>query len=406
MKIIIFVVTLFTFIDIITAKITPIINISLLTGQSTFEGKTSGFSGYLDGNLSFPFRFSYSTTLLPIVNLKYSGFKEVEELLGGGTLYQETFDTFLVIKLIQKLPNDFYLKPKIILKHEAIKETKEETWKSGLYNYTRSGAGLEFSKNFNKKNTLSFGINLSKIVFPNYTSVAYESRELLGAEYSINAATRPLDYNSVHIYVENELKVSKNLTLKVSLNSNTKNFIEQSLVIDGPQYTEEKRKDQSVHLNLGVDYLSMHFKNSFSNIGVYFTLSKLDSNQNHFYIDPDYPKFIKDFYDYTTIKLSLPFKYTFPIGEKTSVLTLVLSSERKNYTQRPTQDATTGEFLEEKVYINYNVLIASFEYRLTNNFSIKTIFNFYKSQSNMKYEKVYRYNYSGGYYLLGITYRY
>ncbi|MEN3013563.1 MAG: hypothetical protein ABDH23_02970 [Endomicrobiia bacterium] len=387
-------------------KLIPVINLSLLGGQNTFEGETSGFSGYLDANFSLGLRFSLSTTLLPILNLRYCGFKEVEELLGGGTLYQETLDSLLVIKLIHKLPYEFSVKPKIVLKHQAIKETKNETWENGLYNYTRSALGVEVSKDFNKRNILSSGINFSKIIFPNYTSLSYEAQETFGAEYSINAGTHPLDYNSIHFYIENEAKLTDKLTLKVSLNTNTKNFIEQNLVVDGPQYIEEKRKDQTVSLSFGISYLSTFFKNSASNIGIIFTLSSLNSNQNHFYIDPNYPKFIKDYYDYNSFKVTLPFSYIFMINEKPSILSVTLTSERKNYPQRPLQDENTGEFLEEKIYINYTNLSFSFEYKFTSNFSLKTIINLYASKSNMQYEKFYKYNYNGGYYLLGINYKY
>ncbi|MCX7911196.1 MAG: hypothetical protein N2505_06440 [Endomicrobia bacterium] len=397
---------LFTNLTNATTKVTPIINISLLGGQNIFEKETSGFSGYLDSNISVPISFGNFSTLLPMLNLKYVGFKEVQELLGGGTLYQETFDTMLLLKLIQHIYGGVYIKPKIVLKSEAIKETKDETWLNGLYNYNRGTFGIELSKDFAKKNYLTTGINFSKITFPNYTSLAYETKDTFGIEITTNVGKNPLDYTSTHIYIEDELNLNENTKLKFAINLNNKNFLEQKIVVDGPQYSDEKRKDQTFYITLGINYVSKHFKASVAYIGAEFTFVSNDSNQNHFFVDPNYPAFIKDYYDYRGSIIKIPINYIFTLKGKTAIIGATVVTETKNYINRPIQDKNTGEFLEEKVRIVQNSTTIFFEYKLNANFSLKLLTNSYSSFSTMEFEKLYKYNYEGMYYLLGINYRY
>lgn len=388
-------------------KIVPVIDVSLLGGQNFFGGKASDFSGYLDLSFFPGFRLGQNTTILAGFNTKYVGVKEVTELLGGGTLYQETWDNFALIKLLQKLGYGFTLKPKFVYKLEWLKETKDEQWTKGLYDYTLTGFGIELTKELSTVvRSIDLAVNSNSIIFPNYKSLTTEAGEKFGSEYSVNAGSKPFDYNFSNVYINTRWVFTKKLTAKFGLSASEKKFIDQNVVTSDAKYIPEKRVDKRIETLLGINYLLPEFEIKQTPVRTVMSfdvsIRSNESNQNHYYTDPVNPKFIPEYYDYTSISVTPTFAFRLA---KIASLSIGWDFERRQYKERIIQD-TNGNFLTDKLNQNFNSANLVANYNLWKKISVKLISKYYTASSNMNYEKTYRYNYNGFYYFLGANYQY
>ncbi len=120
--------------------------LDLFGGQYFFENQTGAFNGY--GVLDAQLAKSYSSSSGFFVSARsiYTGFKQVNELAGGGTLFQQSLDDSLGAKWIKRYEGGFSLKPRIGIKNQLFRETKDEKWGKGLYDFTRYEAGLTLER--------------------------------------------------------------------------------------------------------------------------------------------------------------------------------------------------------------------------------------------------------------------
>ena len=85
----------FSLFSLSAAEFIPVGTLALGGGASSFEGDES--SKGLDLNATFvpALKFSDKTSLLPGLYVTYFGAKSVQELIGGGTLYQDELSATL-----------------------------------------------------------------------------------------------------------------------------------------------------------------------------------------------------------------------------------------------------------------------------------------------------------------------
>ncbi len=84
-------------------ELVPLVNLRLLGGQYFFGDDPEGLGGNFNLDITPAVKFSKDTVLIPSYYGSYRGTKDVTELVGGGTLYQQSQDHTLSLKLIQKL---------------------------------------------------------------------------------------------------------------------------------------------------------------------------------------------------------------------------------------------------------------------------------------------------------------
>jgi hypothetical protein len=126
-----------------------------------------------------------------------------------------------------------------------------------------------------------------------------------------------------------------------------------------------------------------------------------DSNQNHY--DARKTAFQRDYYDYTQWSLSP--RLTVAVGERPWLIALGVGWQRRAYAERPTQDAD-GNYGGGTMDLSLVSTTLGLTYPLSKEFRLRMETTLSWSDSNTKYEKVFRSNYRMADYLVGFSYAY
>ncbi|MFC2061635.1 hypothetical protein ACFLUV_03910 [Elusimicrobiota bacterium] len=364
--IIVFILVLGAFLSVSNAQIrvTPVANITLAGGQYFLDEEKSSFGGNSSIYYSPVVNFSETNALVPVFNIDYSGTRNVQDLVGGGTLTRQTADVGATIKYVRVF-EDLKVKTRVGWKRSLINETEDEKWNRGLFDYDRLlfGVGVQ-------KPVFGHGLSLSAdyytVSFPNYSSLIYEEEYETSidtetyTEISNNAGEDVLDYQNTAITLE----VSKNYTDKFnafySYRLDTRPYKDQTIVQNDGSFSAEKRKDTINTLALGVAYRVSRVK-----VGLENEVHMNRSNQNSY--DANATKFNKDFYSYNSVEFSPLLTFYLGSGERLSRLGFWWSIEFKRYNERLAQDVSAS-YTSDKVRQTDNGFGLSYSYPLFKTF--------------------------------------
>src|SRR5258708_2145035 len=149
----------------------PVIDAQLLGGQNYYNGSASSFGGLASLTLSPYTQFNERWSLVPLYAGNYGGTKQVTDLVGGGTLFQDSQDHTFSTKLIRSFTNGLKLKAVGGYGLEWLRETKDESWTKGLYDNRRSFGGGEAEWSWDKDRYVRLAYDYYRIRFPNYQSL-------------------------------------------------------------------------------------------------------------------------------------------------------------------------------------------------------------------------------------------
>src|SRR5262249_50654230 len=120
-------------------QITPVLDVELLGGQYFFQHN----DGALSGNFHFTAAAAIKSprlsawTFEPLLASGYRGTKQVTDLVGGGTLFQETIENRAALRAVYEASPLWRVKPSASYEIDYLKETKDETWGHGLFDHRR-----------------------------------------------------------------------------------------------------------------------------------------------------------------------------------------------------------------------------------------------------------------------------
>ncbi|MCG3205487.1 MAG: hypothetical protein KCHDKBKB_02208 [Elusimicrobia bacterium] len=379
----------------------PVINGLFTTGQWYFEGDKSE----LGGNAAITFvpalKYSDKFTLIPTVQSYYHGTRTAEELAGGNTLFQDTWDNGIGVKAVHSLNEKWNIKENIGARFKWFRETTDERWTHGLYDYRILNAGLEAERKWGKKTSIAAGYDISLLQFPNYVSLESSQSEDRSREY---AGENVLDTRS-HLF---SLRIKAPLFwgLSTSLNSflTPRYYTDQHVVQLTGLLSATTRDDLFSSNTLSIDRVFTLFRKTKLISTVIVGHNSLDSNQNHY--DAKQTYFAANYYDYDQNIAGLQMNYAFGSKMQSPMLiNLGYNYSHRNYRSRTIQDAD-GAYLNEKLYLIEQAINLGFSYPLAKNFRVKMSTTFAQSKSNNNFESLYRYNYHNSEYQFGFTYDY
>src|SRR5579871_471916 len=116
-------------------------------------------------------KFNDQWSLVPFYIGSYNGTKQVTDLIGGGTLFQESQDHTGSLKLIRSFDNGLKLKAIGSYGAQFLRETTDESWGNGLYDNRRTSGGAEAEWSWAKDQSVRLAYDYYAIRFPNYTSL-------------------------------------------------------------------------------------------------------------------------------------------------------------------------------------------------------------------------------------------
>ncbi len=377
-------------------------NFSFYGGQYFFQGVPGALSGKMDVDFSPTVKISRKTAAILTLSTSYRGSKEVSELAGGGTLFQDAASMGGIFKIVSaELTPKLKIRPSVSYQRELLRETIDETWTKGLFDYDKISYGLETEYEFSKSHSLALGGDYFEIKFPNYVSLESQQKANdLGREQQ---GARTLDSNNFLAGIRSSHSFFNDRKLKIWLDFSqiVKNYPDQPVAISLDSLSAtEKRKDTLLFGSLKGAYPLINPAPSL--VGVIFQCGyswiSLDSTQNR--VDATRAVFLKDYYDYIQSVPSVGFNFV--IGPKPTTVSLLGSISSKNYSSRLVQDVS-GAYGNDKIYINEQTISFKINYPIAQKLNAVLSSAYLKSESNMKYESVYRYNYDTAAYFAGVV---
>jgi len=391
-------------------KIMPLFNASLGFGNAFYLENSGTPSISYDIDYVPAVIFNEKLTLLPRLNSNYSGTMMPKEIEEEGNIYVQTWDNLLYTKIVDKLNTSWILRGELGFKSELARETADESWGSGLYDYGKTHLEVSMEKKFEKPISITFGERIYSTTFPNYRALSADS-----TQYSqLLSGDKVLDTASGETFIKMEWLLNRTF-LACKLGATQSNYGDQKVVsiVDG-HYLDTKRKDAYSNFTVGVSQLIPDFKVPLGAddegrrkvktfLGINYESIAKDSNQNQF--DTEKIKGIGDYYDYrqTCITPSVTFRFL-PANSDLSISYDVI---RKNYSSRIVQDVN-GNYAadEEKIYQSSNVMNLRFAFPVMKKYLASISCSFRNSRSNMLYEKYFQYNFNAYSYMLGVGYEY
>ncbi len=383
----------FSSLQVYSAHTTLLLSSQLLGGGYNFNQESTSFGGKLNLNIIPAVKFGGDHLLIPVYSFEYNGIKDVKELVGGGTLVQQYITNMFYLKSVFKISSKFKIKPKIGATSQIIKETQDEEWTKGLFDYFKTNFNLETEFCFSENTKLSLTPAVYTINFYNYKTLATEK---YGQELSV-VGKDILNFDAAEISLD--FKINKFLSLNTYFVQ--KNFKDQYLITITGEYSSEKRKDNYGLFGISFNYPIKPLGETSIFSALAFQYAANISNQSHY--DVERTKFIKDYYNYNEISF-IP-QLTFAFNKIPMNLQLNYNVSLRSYSNRPVQDKE-GNYLDDKTNSLAQYISMLLSFPLIENLNMFIQQNYLISSSNMKYEQVYRYNYTAYNILVGLSFEY
>jgi len=396
-------------------QVTPLFYSKIMGGQYFFEGNPSSFGGTADLDAGGAFRFNARDQLFTIYSLHYKGFKDVTELVSGGTLFQQTMEHKLSLRYTNKNFNGWTLKPKASYKWEFYRETKDEKWAKGLFDLRRANAGITLAKPTTIANHPFYGAatyDFFYTIYPNYQALQSQyGAELanLGLSEENNGGTKVLDTLTNQVLLEANTPIGEKTDFELSYAFSLRNFVDQKIINSEAKYISKNRQDQVHSLNTSAIYHTRAIKlgnqRVLNTLGLSYGLLLQNSNQNHFDTDPSKLQYIPNFYDY--IEHSAGPVWNIEFRPWWLSFSLSYNYELRHYTNRLTQDALgnyqTSKLIQRTHSVNFETAYAIPYLR---GLSARAVFQWRNADSNTLYQQVYRYDYVTMTYFGGLSYEF
>jgi hypothetical protein len=378
--------------------VTPVYDLRFLGGQHFYDGEASALSGNAFVLVSPAMKFNDKWSLIPTYMAGYQGTRDVQELAGGGTLFQDSTTQGLTLKGIYGLTPAWKLKATVGTRFEYLRETKDEKFGKGLFDYRKHTGGFETQYDLSERSGGRVAYDFYTLDFPNYTSLESSQDSTLSREL---AGKDTLNSNNHMFTLSGWSPVPGGARLEVSAYYNQRSFSDQPLVLASGDLASADREDDLMAAS-GSFAWPWALGENLRFVGeLGFGYGTNDSNQAHY--DARKTVFIKDYYDYSQISVSP--RVTAALGDKPWIVSAGVTHTQRSYDERPTQDAN-GDYLAEKINIRDITASLGVSYPLTQNFRARTVATLGWSDSNQKYEKVFRYNYKIANYMFGFSYEY
>ena len=289
--------------------------LDLFGGQYFFESQSGAVNGYGLFDMQLAKSYSSSSGFFISARSAYTGFKQVNELAGGGTLFQQSLDSSLGFKWIKRYEGGFSLKPRVGIKNQLFRETKDEKWGKGLYDFTRYEGGLTLERKTRLGLSTPWIYQLSwDAYYTRYTrfkSLASQYGQELAAP---NPGSRTLDTLTHQFSWDNEFDLPNFVKADLFFALSMIDYQDQKVINSEGRYLSSKRSDAYQALNFGLSkrYNDIDILGRIRPVlGISFGLSNLISNQSHLDTDPAHLKFIRAYYDYWETRAAPNAQFTF-----------------------------------------------------------------------------------------------
>ncbi|MBI4374857.1 MAG: hypothetical protein HY549_00245 [Elusimicrobia bacterium] len=374
----------------------PLLDSAFLLGQTYQQGRATSWQGNASLQFTPAVKLSDRLALIPTYSGKYQGSKNAAELLGGSQLFQDSQSHSVSVKGVWRV-GEFKIKPSAGYRWEMLRETKDETWGKGLFDYRKPSAGVELERAFGQYK-VGAGFDYYEIRFPNYSSL--DSSQFGGSLGREQSQGHTLDSRNLSGTLSGTVPLPfEGGAARLALNLTERSYPEQFVVVESGGLSAEKRQDDSKSAS-GTFYYGRSLGSSVAGLfSVQVMLSRYRSNQNHY--DAELNLFNKDYYSYE--ERSVQPRIALAIGERRVEASLSYLWIERDYLTRLAQ-VGSGSYTEQTVRLTQSSFLADLGVPIGAGFKAVSQLTVSHSQSNMRYEKTFRYNYEISSALVGLSY--
>ncbi len=378
-------------------------DLDAMLGQYFFNNSAGSVNGYANADAQLLHSLSSDWGFYLDGKATYTGFKQVNELAGGGTLFQQSMDYGLGAKWVKRWDDGWSLKPRVGVRTQLFRETVDETWGKGLYDYWRYETGVVWEHKTRYGDEIPWTWQLSyDLYYTHYPHFSSLSTQFNTEQSAPNPGSRILDTVSNQFAWRNEFDLPDFVSASMLYSISFISFTDQKIVQSQGQFLGTNRADTYQSLSLGVskrynDWQILGRVRPVAGLG--FTISDLISNQNSFDADPSRLKFIGAYYDYWETRLSPNLTTTF-LAHRT-VLRASLDLAARYYTGRLAQN-TDGSYKGDKLHQYSEGVTLELTQPLWRRLDAKLRAAWSNTSANTAFEQSYQYNYHDYNYFAGV----
>jgi len=382
-------------------------SLRFLGGQYFFGGGQSKLSGNISGLAAPGVRYSDRWSFFPSLSSAFKGTKEVVDVVGAGTVFQEQMDHRAAFKAVytpDRVGEKWRIKPWAGFKARLLNETRDEGFGSGLFDYRTLDLGLEAEYLYRKPFGVRASLTYFRVHFPNYTSLESQA----AADFQGQSLSRELVGDHVLDSSGQLLRVSgeapwRGLVLEGACSIMHQSYGEQHLVDASGELSGPLRRDFTQSLSGSASFPHRFTGRVKMNASFSLDFTWKESNQNGY--DALRLRFNEDYYGYRELQVRPGLRFL--VGEADWPTTFGLDTvlTLRSYTGREIQNAAglyQGDTLRQNSFFFSATLSRPIAQRM------KALFNVQHglAWSNQEYEAYYRYGYSATNYLFGVSYDY
>jgi hypothetical protein len=380
--------------------------LEILGGQYYFRGDRGNLTGNVTGFVAPVLLVNENWTILPSWSSRYQGTKQVVDLVGAGSLFQQQMNHRGAVKAVYRRPDSKWAqKGSLGYTLHLLKETADESWFDGLFDYQRIDIGYEAEFHYSAPHSVRFGSDIILTHYPNYTSLESQqaldfngetlARELIGDNI--------LDSRAFSVYSGLTGRIKDAVFYEADIRFSRTSFGQQHIVSGSGLLNEDSRVDLATDINASVSRpvdvgVDMRFTPSVS-LGV----SNNVSNQNSY--DALRTEFQSGFYNYTEWRVGPGVRAD--LGDLRQPITVSLSSSLsfRKYPNRKIQ-SDSGTYGSDTLTQDRWTIDFSASYPIAPRLRLLFQFQYGRSSSNQSFEQFYSYNYTATNYLGGFRFEY
>ena len=386
-------------------KFIPLGNIAVLGSYSKVCGGSDLSGLYTSANFAPAVKLGPGDFIIPLYNGLYTKQRQIVNEEEGGQLYT-TMMSHNISFMHKHLFSDLFtqrLTGFVSLNYN--KETSNESFGDGLYDYRDYGAFLDYQYRLFKTETatvtLLYGGKYYFRKYPNFQSLI-----------SLAQPTAPEeDEKDQHVWGINSRythKFADKLIINLSYDVLFKRFADKLTIgSDGILIEDKKRRDKTHYIKLNSGYrINKNFV-----LGLDGEIELNNSNQNH-YDSMETPLvlgddiFVPHYFNYNRYEIKPSVTYLFPLKEKKNIILKVTYGytvrDYPNRNIRNSQGAYTSQAQEDHVHAGY----LNINFPLTEKLSFLVNADYSHTASNMEYERYYLYDYDIYHILSGLSYKF
>jgi|YNPBryBLVA2012_1023415.scaffolds.fasta_scaffold00259_2 hypothetical protein len=366
-------------------------------GGGYFYGDKPGSYGAALTLTAIPaFSVSERLSIVPFYSFEYRGVRDVRDLLGGGTLVQQAMTSTVYVKPVFTLDGAWKLKPRFGYTNQLLRETQDEEWYRGLFDYTRTGFALEVERSLGDRARVTVSPGFFYVDFYNYDSIA-ASR--YGLELSTAGPGRDLlNFTGYELSLEGRLPVSGG-TVSSALYLLQRAFTDQHLVTEDGAFSRDVRSDVVVAAQVTATRAVRPTGPVTLAVRAGLDLGVTSSNQNHY--DAARMRYVPDFYGY--LEGSVRPGIAVGFNRLRVSLDADYALTGRVYSGRLAQDAQ-GAYADHRVNTVSHLFRASVRFPLFRSLEGFFTQTYLVSVANTHFEQAYAYNYAAYHVLCGVRY--